>query len=79
MPPTAGDERDWERDFGALLAGLNADTAICRHGDHEIHKTPHGTWEDEHSRAVCVKAPPDQIGHGKVPDFIFHEPRPVLP
>lgn len=78
MAATPGDERDWEDDFAAILAGLNASTAICRHGDHQIHQTPRGTWEDEHGLVVCLKARAAQTGHGTVPDYVTHEPRPVI-
>lgn len=78
MAPTAGDERDWEAALEEIIAGLAATTALCRYGDHKIHKTPLGTWEDEKGFAVCVKAPLDQVGHGRTPDYIFHEPRPVI-
>jgi hypothetical protein len=78
MAATAGDERDWEGALAEIAAGLAASTALCKHGDHKIHKTPRGTWEDEGGLAVCAKAPLDQIGHGRVTDYVFHEPRPVI-
>jgi hypothetical protein len=79
MSPTAGDERDWDVELAAIVAGLDIDTACCKHGNHRIHKTPRGTWEGEDGFEVCVKAGADVIGMGRKPDFIFHEPRPEIP
>jgi hypothetical protein len=79
MPPTAGDERDWDTELAAIAAGLDIDTARCKHGDHRIHKDPLGDWIDEMGVHVCVKAPASQTGYGQTPDYIFHEPAPEIP
>jgi hypothetical protein len=78
MAATAGDERDWEDELEGIIASLAETTATCRHGNHRIHRTPRGTWEGEDGLEVCVKAPAGQIGHGQVPGYIVHEPRPVI-
>jgi hypothetical protein len=78
MAATAGDERDWEDALAGIEAGLRAGTARCRHGDHKIHWTSRGTWEDENGLEVCVKAPLSKIGQGTVPDYIVHEPAPEI-
>ncbi len=36
-----------------------------------------GRWADEAGIEVCVKAPPEVIGHGQRPDYVFHEPMPA--
>lgn len=79
MAATAGDEQDWDEALAGIAAGLEASTARCRHGDHKIHLTPRGTWEDDGGLEVCVKAPADQAAQGTRPDYIVHEPAPELP
>ena len=79
MAPTAGDERDWDEALAGIEASLAETTAICRHGNHMIHKDPAGGWQDDQGYHVCVKAPADQAGHGTVPDYIVHEPNLVVP
>jgi len=35
-----------------------------------------GYWADVNGLTVCVKARLEDIGHGELPDYVFHQPMP---
>jgi hypothetical protein len=55
---------------------LGGPDAMCRGCERGIWQRDRG-WEDGDGIVVCVKAPLENIGLGKRPDYVEHQPMPT--